>query len=93
MKSVNYLDVTLNLDGNSFQPYKKPEDVLSYVHAESNHLPNILKHIPHSIELQLLATSSTKSIFRSSTHMYEEALKKSGYSHNLTYIPSHQQKL
>ena len=42
MKSVNYLDVTLNLDGNSFQSYSKPEDVLSYVHAESNHPPNIL---------------------------------------------------
>ena len=26
MKSVNYLDVTLNLDGNSFEPYSKPED-------------------------------------------------------------------
>ena len=78
MKIVNYLEVTLNLDGNSFQLYSKPESVLSYVHAESNHPPNMLKQIPHSIELRLSATSSCESIFRNSTHMYEEALKKSG---------------
>ena len=91
MKNVNYLDVTLNLDSNSFQPYSKPEDLLSYVHAESNHPPNILKQIPHSIELRLSATSSSESIFRNSTHVYEEVLKKPGYSHNLSYIPNLQQ--
>ena len=47
MKSVNYFDVTLNLDGNSFQPYSNPEDALSYVYTELNHPPNILKQISH----------------------------------------------
>ena len=86
MKRVNCLNVTLKLDDNSFQPYSKPEDVLSYVDAKSNHPPNILKQIPNSIELRLSATSISQSIFRNSTHMCEEALKKSGYSQNLTYI-------
>ena len=56
MKIVNNLDVTFNLDGNSFQPYSKPDDVLSYVHA-------ILKQIPHFIELRFAATLSSESIF------------------------------
>ena len=72
MKSVNYLDVTLNLDRNSYQLYNKSEDVLTYVHVKS---PTILKQIQHSIDLRLLATSSSESIFQNSTPMYKEALK------------------
>ena len=37
MYSVNFLDVTLNLKTNNYQPFKKPNDSLLYVHTSSNH--------------------------------------------------------
>ena len=48
-KIVNYLDVTLNLQDGTFKPYHKPGDQMRYIHMESNHPPNIIKHIPASI--------------------------------------------
>ena len=45
LKIVNYLDVTLNLKDGTFRPYHKPDDHIQYIHTESNHPPNIVKHI------------------------------------------------
>ena len=41
MKTVDFLDVTLNTDG-TFKPYMKPNNIIKYVHRDSNH-PNIKK--------------------------------------------------
>ena len=49
---VNFLDVTLNLTRNSFAPYTKPGNTTVYVHARSNHPPNITKSIPLAIREQ-----------------------------------------
>ena len=59
LKIVNYLDVTLNLKDGTFRPYHKPGDQIQYIHTESNHLPNIIKHIPASIEIRLSNLSSS----------------------------------
>ena len=37
MKTVNFLDITLDLSSDSYKPYKKPNDHLQYVHTSSNH--------------------------------------------------------
>ena len=52
-KIVNYLDVTLDLKDGTFRPYYKPNDQIQYIYTESNHPPNIIKHIPASIENRL----------------------------------------
>ena len=36
MKIVKYLDVTLNLNGGSYRPYKKPNEETNYIHVNSN---------------------------------------------------------
>ena len=47
MKVVNYLDVTFNLnDDGTYWPYQKPDNIIQYIHVESNHPPNIIKQIP-----------------------------------------------
>ena len=46
VKSVNFLDVNLNLETNTYKPYMKPNDSPVYVHAQSNHPPSILQNIP-----------------------------------------------
>ena len=65
-KIANYLDETLNLQDDTFRPYHKPDDQTEYIHTESNHTPNIIKHIPASVETRLSKLSSTEIIFKES---------------------------
>ena len=86
-KIVNYLDITLNLKDGTFRPYHKPDDQMPYIHTESNHPPNIIKHIPASTETRLSNLSSTEIIFKESTTHYENNLRQSGFNKKLTYKP------
>ena len=85
IKIVNYLDITLNLNDSTYRPYHKPGNEITYIHKESNHLPNVIKQIPLTIEFKLTTLSSNEEICNESVHIYEDALKKSGYNHKLTY--------
>ena len=58
---------------------------MQYIHAESNHPPNIIKHIPASIETRLSNLSSTETIIKESTTHYKNNLQQSGYNKKLTY--------
>ena len=42
LKSVNYLDVTLDLNSGTYKPYRKPNDETLYINAKSNHPSNII---------------------------------------------------
>ena len=44
--------MTLNLKDSTFRPYHKSGDHMQYIHTESNHPPNIVKHIPASNTLR-----------------------------------------
>ena len=88
IKIVNYLDVTLNLSDSTHRPYNKPDSEIKYIHTESNHPPSVIKQIPISIEKRLSKLSSNETIFNQSTHVYEEALSKSGHNKKLTYTTS-----
>ena len=88
LKIISYLGVTLNLKDGSFRPYHKPDDQIQYIHTESNHPPNIIKHIPASIETRLSNLSSNEIIFKESTTRYENNLRQSGYNKKLTYKPA-----
>ena len=57
---------------------------ITYIHKESNHPPSFLRQIPLSIESCLSEHSSNENIFKESTQVYREALRKSGYNHKLT---------
>ena len=61
------------------RPYRKPNDNLLYIHTSSNHPPQIIKHLPGSIEERLSNNSSNKQVFNSAKPEYEKALKDSGY--------------
>ena len=43
---VNYLDVSLNLESESYRPYRKPNNETIYIHGKSNHPRNIIKQLP-----------------------------------------------
>ena len=61
------------------------------IHAQrikSPTTPSILRQILLSIESRLSKHSSNEKIFKESAQIYQEALKKFGYNHQLTYQKS-----
>ena len=53
MKTVNYLDVTFHLNGDTYQLCQKPDNIIQYMPIESNQPLNILKKILKTIEKPL----------------------------------------
>ena len=84
-KIVDFLDVTFNLQDGTFSPYMKPGNTPSYVHSLSNHPPSVLKNIPEAVNKRLSNISSNDEIFNTAAPPYQEALRKSGYNHQLQY--------
>ena len=87
-KVVQYLDVELNLNDETFKPYIKPNDSPLYVNIDSNHPPSILKNIPKAINKRLSQLSSNEDMFASVAPVYQAALNKAGYKHKLEYQQS-----
>ena len=42
-KIVNFLDVTLNLNDNSYKPFSKTNAIPTYINVSSNHPASIVK--------------------------------------------------
>ena len=84
-KTINFLDVTFNLNNGTYRPYAKPNSTTKYVNIKSNHPPNVTKTIPVSVNKRLSNISSSKQQFNAARHPYQEALKDAGYEHKLEY--------
>ena len=87
MKSVDFLDINLNLETGVFKPYMKPNGSPVYVHSDSNHPKTILENIPKSINRRLSSISSSKEVFEAACPPYQAALDKSGYNYKLNFDP------
>ena len=42
-REIDFLDVTFNLENNTYRPHEKPSDKLIYIDVSSNHPPQITK--------------------------------------------------
>ena len=82
-KVVNYLDVTFNLNDGTYRTYQKADNIIQYIHVESNRPPNIIKQISKTIEKHLSQLSSNEEIFNESAPFYEDKLHQSGYERKL----------
>ena len=51
MSEVNFLDVNLNIATGKIKPFRKPNNSLQYIHAESNHPKNITKNLSSNKEI------------------------------------------
>ena len=87
MKTVDFLDITMDLRTGINKPFMKANNTPLYVHKESNHPPSIIKNIPDSINRRLSTISSNKAAFNEATPTYQTALRKSGYDYKLNYNP------
>ena len=87
-KIVNFLDVTFDLENETFRPYMKPNNTPNYVHKLSNHPPNVTRNIPASVNRRLSCISSSELMFETAAPAYRDALAKSGYDFELKFDPN-----
>ena len=93
LKTLDFLNVTFDLDKNLYKPYQKPNNSPIYINKNSNHPPNILKQLPKSIAKCTSETSSSEKIFNKSIKIYSDAPKYSGFTDELRYLPNEAQQL
>ena len=74
LKIVDYLDVTFDLQNNSYKPYRKPDNLPVYIRKHSNHPPTILNELPKTIAKRISDLSSSENIFHDAIPVYKEAL-------------------
>ena len=86
LKTVNFLDITFDLQNNVYKTYRNANDKPTYINKNSNHPPSILKQLTKSIEKRLSETSSSKDIFDKSLKVHQDALKDSSFSNDLHYV-------
>ena len=91
-KVVDFLEVTFNLKDGTYKPYQKPDSKISYINVQSNHLPNIIKHLPKTIEQRLPNNSSNETIFNEAASLYKKGLSEAGYHVKLKYNPNKKTK-
>jgi len=85
VKVVEFLDVKLDLENETFRPFTKLSDRTKYVNVKSNHPPSILKNIPLAVNRRISSISSSKEIFDEEVPRYQTALNNAGYNHKLEY--------
>ena len=90
-KTVNFLDLTLNMPAMESSPYTKPGNNILYVNKQSNHPPAVLRNIPAGVNQRLSNISSNATIFDEAARPYQQALHKSGYDYKLKYMPTKDQ--
>ena len=84
--TANFLDVTFNLEDESYKPFRKDNEVPLYINIKSNHPPHIKRELPKMINKRVSDLSSSEEVFEREKHIYEQALRNSGYNADLQYI-------
>ena len=85
-KIVDFLDVRFNLNEQTYEPYRKPNNEPVYINIQSNYPPNIITGIPKAISKRLTNISCNKNI-----GVYQAALKDSGFDGKITYSDQSEQ--
>ena len=86
IKIANILDVTLNLSDKSYRPFLETNQYPSNINVNSNNTSSIVKEDPKAVNTRKRRLSSNKKIFYESSKMYIEALKKSDFKEEFTYL-------
>ena len=84
-KIVDFLDVRFNLNEQTYEPYRKPNNEPVYINIQSNHPPNIIADIPKAISKRLTNISCNKNVSDRNVDIYQAALKNSSIDGKITY--------
>ena len=83
LKTVDYLDISFDLNNGIYKPFNKPSNTPLYINASSNHSPSALKQIPKSVSKMITANSCNEDIFRKSSSLYNSILQDCGFNENI----------
>ena len=87
LKIINFLDICMDLEADTFKPYIKPNTTPLYIHSKSNHPPTVIRNLPAAINKRLSSISCNKEVFDKAAPTYRDALAKSGYKYDLEFDP------
>ena len=87
LNEVDFLDVTFNLENDTFEPYCKPGNIIQYVHIDSNHPSIVIKNIPIGIEERLNGIAKNEELFNKDVKVYQDALDRAGHRYKLSFKP------
>ena len=82
---MNVLDVTMNLNTGTREPYNKPNNNLLYININSNHLSEIIKNLPENIQKRISKLSSSTRIFSNSKDIYNNDLSANGFQQRFKF--------
>ena len=85
LKIVNFLDVILNLNDNSYKPFNKFNTIPRYINVSSNHPTSMIKQIPNVINIRIIDYHLQKT-FNNHKEFYNETIYKSSYKNELQYL-------
>ena len=71
LKTVNFLDVTLDLNTGIYKPYMKPNNTILYINKDSNHPPSITRNIPAAVNKRLTSISSNEAVFNAAAPLIQ----------------------
>ena len=86
LSRVDFLDVTMDLEKETYKLYRKPGDRTVYVNSWSNHPHSVLKNIPTGINRRLCEISSSTEVFLEAVQPYQVELDKCGYQEKLVWM-------
>ena len=82
---MNFLDINICLNSQSYQPYRKPNDEPLYNNRNSNHPPTILSRLPQTISKRISSLSPNYELFSKAAPMYNAALVNTGHTEKINY--------
>ena len=84
-KIGDFLDVWFNLNEQTYEPCRKPNNEPVYIKIQSKYPSNIIADIPKAISKGLTNISCNKNVFDRNLDIYQAALKNSGFDGKATY--------
>ena len=87
LQKVNFLDIQLDLNTSTYQPYRKPDNNPVYLTKIPITSTKVLKELPKSIEKHVSGISLNE-MFSHNRQLYITMLHTSGFAEQLKYIAS-----
>ena len=85
LEATDFLDIFLDLRAETFRVFTKEGDIPTYVHCQSNHPPSVLKNIGPAVNKRLSTLSASGDLFNQAKPLYQDALKRSKFNHDLKF--------
>ena len=84
---TDFLDISFNLISGIHKPFRKDDNIPTYINKQSNHPTHIKNNLPTMISKRISMLSSNEQVFNQEAYIYNEGLKQSGYNDKIHYIP------